>query len=80
VMFLFPYESQVLGGLDQNELQVRLQSACAERGITSVDLLARFRSHAMAQAPPAELYLRGDRYHPNRDGYALVAADLLKAL
>ncbi len=78
VMFLFPYESQVLGGLDQRELQTRLEAACAARGIACLDLAAAFRAHALAQTPPAELFLRGDRYHPNRDGYALVAAGLVR--
>jgi lysophospholipase L1-like esterase len=77
-MFLFPYESQVLGGLDQRELQTRLETACAARGIACLDLAATFRAHALAQIPPAELFLRGDRYHPNRDGYALVAAGLVR--
>ena len=31
-----------------------------------------------AGVPALELFLRGDRYHPNRDGYALVAAGLVR--
>jgi lysophospholipase L1-like esterase len=80
VMFLFPYESQVLGGLHQDELQQRLAQACQARGIPTFDLAASFRQVAHATAPPMELFLRGDRYHPRAEGYALVAEEVVRAL
>lgn len=80
VMFLFPYESQVLGGLHQDELQQRLAQACQARGIATFDLAASFRQVAHATTPPKELFLRGDRYHPRRAGYAVVAEEVGRVL
>ena len=38
-----------------------------------------FRSRAREEDPPRELFLRGDRYHPQPEGYGIVAECVLAA-
>ena len=72
-VFLFPYESQVyLEKYDKGAIDW-LSDLCAQHSIPFVSLIEEFRARAREQQPPRQLFLRGDRYHPNTDGYALVA-------
>jgi lysophospholipase L1-like esterase len=77
-VFLFPYESQVyLEKYDASSVDW-LRGLCEERNIPFVSLIEQFRALARTQEPPLQLFLRGDRYHPNRAGYALVAKYVLE--
>jgi len=79
-VFLFPYESQVyLDTFDASPIE-RLRETCRQLGVPFVDLAEEFRSHARTTTPPRELFLRGDRYHPNPEGYFLVAKRVLEVL
>lgn len=72
-VFLFPYESQVyLEEYDRTPI-VQLGNLCETLGIPFVSFEAEFRAAAHAQDPPLELFLRGDRYHPRPQGYAIAA-------
>ncbi len=80
VVFLFPYESQVyLDSYDATPIE-RLKEVGARNGIPVIDLADLFRGHARAEDPPRELFLRGDRYHPNPEGYGLVAGKVIEEL
>ncbi len=76
VLFLFPYESQVYledfvrGPVDAIEELAR------GVGAEYVDVLGAFRAAARASEPPEQLFIVGDRYHPNARGYAIVAREL----
>ncbi|MFT4541240.1 MAG: lysophospholipase L1-like esterase [Planctomycetota bacterium] len=72
-VFLFPYESQVYLDSYVETPILRLSAMCAELEIPFVDLATKFRSEARKTDPPAGLFLRGDRYHPNPHGYRIVA-------
>jgi len=72
-VFLFPYESQVyLDAYDSTPID-KLRATCAELGLPFFDLAEDFRRRARASDPPAQLFLKGDRYHPNPLGYRIVA-------
>ncbi|MCP3917884.1 MAG: hypothetical protein GY711_20245 [bacterium] len=79
-VFLFPYESQVY--LDSFETAPidRLRQTCHEIGVPFVDLAEEFRGAARAETPPKQLFLRGDRYHPNSEGYGIVATAVVRTL
>ena len=78
-VFLFPYESQVyLDVYDQTPIE-RLEAACDELGVPFVDLAVEFRQAARVTAG-SELFLRGDRYHPNPEGYHLVARSVMDVI
>lgn len=80
VVFLFPYESQVyLDSYDATPIE-RLMEVGARNDIPVIDLSDLFRKHARAVDPPRELFLRGDRYHPNPEGYRLVARRVVEEL
>ncbi len=72
-VFLFPYESQVYRDAFDRAPIERLRSACKQLEVPFVDLAEEFRRAARASHLPKELFLKGDRYHPNPHGYALVA-------
>ncbi len=80
LVLLFPYESQVF--LESYDLEPveRLGAVCSELGLPFVDLAAEFRAVARSTDPPAGLFLAGDRYHPNANGYAIVAARVRASL
>ncbi len=79
-VFLFPYESQVyLDSYDTTPID-RLKEVGARNGIPVIDLAELFRESARSEDPPRELFLRGDRYHPNAEGYHLVARRVLEEL
>jgi len=76
-VFLFPYESQVyLEHYDTSAVDW-LRSLCEERKIPFIDLIDEFRAGARAETPPKQLFIRGDRYHPNPAGYGIVARSVL---
>lgn len=79
-VFLFPYESQVyLDSYDDTPIR-RLEEIGHRLEIPVVDLAELFRERARSADPPRELFLRGDRYHPNPEGYHLVAQQVLDVL
>lgn len=79
-VFLFPYESQVyLDAYDATPIE-RLRRTCEKLDVPMVDLAEEFRAAARASDPPRQLFLKGDRYHPNPDGYHLVARAVLELL
>ena len=45
-----------------------------------VDLATEFRAAARSTEPPTQLFLAGDRYHPNALGYGIVADRVLAAI
>ncbi|MEO6710109.1 MAG: SGNH/GDSL hydrolase family protein, partial [Planctomycetota bacterium] len=79
-VFLFPYESQVyLEEYDTSAVDW-LEGLCAERKIPFITLIDEFRVRARTATPPKQLFIRGDRYHPNPEGYGLVAAKVLETV
>ncbi|MDA1264138.1 MAG: SGNH/GDSL hydrolase family protein [Planctomycetota bacterium] len=79
-VFLFPYESQIfLDSFDTTPIE-RLKALGAKHKIPVIDLAEVFREYARQEDPPRELFLRGDRYHPNPQGYHLVAKRVLDEL
>lgn len=80
VVFLFPYESQVLlDDYDRGPIE-RLAGECAALGLPFFDLAEEFRAAARAEGAPRSLFIKGDRYHPNGAGYAVVARRVLAEL
>jgi lysophospholipase L1-like esterase len=76
-VFLFPYESQVyLEQYDSSAIDW-LRGLCEERGIPFIAMVEDFRARARSTAPPKQLFLRGDRYHPDPEGYGIVAQRVL---
>jgi lysophospholipase L1-like esterase len=76
-VFLFPYESQVyLDSFDTAPIE-RLRETCADLELPFVDLAEEFRRCARQSDPAGELFLKGDRYHPNREGYKIVAKKVM---
>ena len=79
-VFLFPYESQVfLDTYDRTPIET-LSKVCGELGMSFFDLTGRFRSAARKTTPPRQLFIAGDRYHPNAEGYGVVAEAVLEQL
>ncbi len=77
-VFLFPYESQVyLDSFDTSPIE-RLREICATLELPFVDLADEFRRSARQSDPTAELFLKGDRYHPNPTGYRIVAEGIVR--
>jgi lysophospholipase L1-like esterase len=77
-VFLFPYESQVyLDSFDTAPIE-RLRETCADLELPFVDLAEEFRRRARRSDPVRELFLKGDRYHPNPEGYRIVAEEVMK--
>jgi lysophospholipase L1-like esterase len=76
-VFLFPYESQVyLEKYDMSAVEW-LKGLCDERHIPFIGMIDEFRTRAQTQKPPLKLFIRGDRYHPNPEGYGIVAKKIL---
>jgi lysophospholipase L1-like esterase len=80
LVFLFPFEGQVYMQQYDHTAVDWLARACAEHGVAFVDMVEPFRAKAHEEAPPRALFLRGDRYHPRPEGYAIVAENVLVAL
>ena len=80
LVFLFPFEGQVyMQDFDRTAVQW-LAKTCAEQGVTFVDMVEPFRNEARKEVPMLTLFLRGDRYHPRPEGYAIVAENVLRAV
>ncbi len=79
-VFLFPYESQVYLEKYDTAAVDWLRGLCEERGIAFVSMIDEFRARAHSTNPPKALFVRGDRYHPNPEGYEIVAAKILEAV
>ena len=79
-IFLFPYESMVYLETFQPGPIERLRETASELGITFVSLADRYRARAREVDPPRRLFLRGDRYHPNPEGYRIVAESVLEEI
>jgi lysophospholipase L1-like esterase len=79
-VFLFPYESQVYLGSYDSAAVDWLRDACESRGIVFVSLLEAFRQRVADKGSDHRLFLRGDRYHPNPEGYGIVAERVLEAV
>ena len=73
MLFLFPYESQVYLDTYAHGPLEAVHTMAANLGVEHLDVLERFRDEARTAEPPPRLFIRGDRYHPNARGYALVA-------
>lgn len=79
-VFLFPYESQVyLDSFDTSPIE-RLRETCASLELPFVDLAEEFRRSARQADPAVELFLKGDRYHPNPTGYRIVAEGIVRLI
>lgn len=75
-VLLFPYESQIyLDAYDTSAID-RLGALCAELGVPFIDLAQVFREHF--ESAGEDLFIPGDRYHPNPGGYTLVARALVR--
>lgn len=72
-LFLFPYESQVYLPEFSSAPLDGARSIAEPLGIGYLDLVELFRAEARSQDPWKRLFIRGDRYHPNAEGYRLVA-------
>ncbi len=80
VLFLFPYESQVyLEQYARGPIDV-VEGLARKLGVEHVPMLEEFRAEARRSDPPQRLFNRGDRYHPNAEGYAIVARTLKRFL
>ena len=78
-IFLFPFENMVyVDDYDPGPVET-VRQMCAELEVPFIDMVERFRAYAHEVDPPRELFLRGDRYHPNPKGYEIVAATVLEA-
>jgi lysophospholipase L1-like esterase len=78
VLFLFPYESQVhLDTYFDGPIKA-VEELARGAQVEFLDMLGPFRSAARESDPPRRLFNRGDRYHPNAEGYAIVARELEK--
>jgi lysophospholipase L1-like esterase len=74
IVFLIPYESMVyLDGYAPGP-NTTLREMAEPLGAAFIDMPERFRAAARETAPMRKLFVRGDRYHPDPQGYALVAA------
>ena len=77
VVFLFPYESQVLiDDHDRGPIE-RLAAECSALDLPFFDLAEEFRAAAGEEGAPPSLFVKGDRYHPNAAGYSIVARRVL---
>jgi lysophospholipase L1-like esterase len=80
VTFLFPYESQVYLETPVEGPSQALGELSRSLGVKYLDISAEFRATAQATEPPTKLFIRGDRYHPNGRGYAIVARRVSEVL
>jgi lysophospholipase L1-like esterase len=80
VTFLFPYESQVYLETPVEGPSKSLGELSRSLGVRYLDISAEFRATAQATEPPTKLFTRGDRYHPNGRGYAIVARRVSEVL
>ncbi|MBK8180143.1 MAG: SGNH/GDSL hydrolase family protein [Planctomycetes bacterium] len=76
-VLLFPYESQVYLEKYDTAAIDWLREQCEARGIPFISMVGDFRTRAYSKNPPKKLFLRGDRYHPDPEGYGIVAQRVL---
>jgi lysophospholipase L1-like esterase len=79
-IFLFPFENMVYLDEYTHGPVDSVRGLCEEIGVPFVDMVGEFREHAHRESPPRELFLTGDRYHPNPEGYSVVARAVVSAL
>jgi lysophospholipase L1-like esterase len=79
-VFLFPYESMVYLDSYNDSPGKRLERIVERFDIPVVGVSGRFREEVRKTDPPVQLFLRGDRYHPNAKGYTIVAEALVEEL
>ncbi|HUR27335.1 MAG TPA: SGNH/GDSL hydrolase family protein [Planctomycetota bacterium] len=79
-VFLFPYESQVYLEKYDTSAVDWLKKLCEERNIPFVEMVDAFRAIAHSKQPPKKLFIRGDRYHPDPEGYGIVAKRVLETV
>lgn len=78
--FLFPYESQVaLETFTHGPIEA-LRAVAEPHGLVFVEMVERFRTRARETQPAKRLFLRGDRYHPDAEGYEIVANALAEVI
>jgi lysophospholipase L1-like esterase len=78
-IFLFPYESMVyLDGFNSAPVDT-VRRVTGDLGVDFIDMTELFRVEAHRTDPPKGLFIRGDRYHPNAAGYAIVAESVRDA-
>lgn len=78
VVFLFPYESQVvLDSYDAAPLDF-LAGICEGQGASFLGMVDPFR--AVSEEDGGSLFIYGDRYHPNGRGYGIIADELREHL
>jgi lysophospholipase L1-like esterase len=80
LVLLFPYESQVLVDAYDDAPVEGLRGICAELDVPFVDLAPVLRAAAREGGETRSLYITGDRYHPNAEGYEVVARTVRDAL
>ena len=79
-IFLFPFENMVyLDEFSQGPVE-SVRALCAEIQVPFIDVVAEFRERARQESPPRDLFLFGDRYHPNPEGYLVVARAVVAAI
>jgi lysophospholipase L1-like esterase len=73
VTMLFPYESQVYLDTAVAGPGPKLKTTMESIDVPFLDLASVFRESLSTNGESQRLFVRGDRYHPNAEGYALVA-------
>lgn len=73
VTMLFPYESQVYLDAAVAGPGPKLKATMEAIDVPFLDLAGVFRDALAASGVSQRLFVRGDRYHPNAEGYGLVA-------
>lgn len=75
-IFLFPYESMVYLDSYSTAPIDRVRKLAEELDVEFVDMISRFREVAVEGDTTRSLFIRGDRYHPNEEGYRIVARNV----
>ncbi len=78
-IFLFPFENMVYLDEYTTGPVETVRKLCEELEVPFIDMVAEFREYAHQEDPPRELFIRGDRYHPNPEGYRVVARAVIEA-
>ncbi len=79
-LFLFPFEAMVyIDEFDRGPEQF-VQALADRLQVGFVDVPQAFRLELAERGRGTELFIRGDRYHPNAAGYELVARTALQRL
>lgn len=79
-LFLFPYESMVYLDTYNSSPGERLRKIVEKFDVPVIDVAEKFRAEVRKADPQPQLFLRGDRYHPNPQGYAIVAETVFATL